>query len=76
MNALRETLSGRSPLFGKQLNRGRRQLIAQSVYGEEVLIVDARAHLTPAQMVERKLIGLMKTVPVSCVHSASVLRSR
>jgi hypothetical protein len=37
---------------------------------EEVLIVDARALLTPAQMVERKLISLLKDklLPVSHVR--------
>src|SRR5438105_1785544 len=34
---------------------------------EETLILDSRAELTPAQMVERKLIGLLrdKALPVS-----------
>ncbi len=31
---------------------------------EEHLVTDARAGLTPSQMVERKLAGLLKTVPV------------
>jgi hypothetical protein len=37
---------------------------------DESLIADARAHLTPAQMVERKLISLLKgkLVPVSHVR--------
>jgi hypothetical protein len=31
---------------------------------EEVLVVDARAGLSPAQMVERKLMGMLRTVPL------------
>lgn len=31
---------------------------------EEALVTDARAGLTPAQMVERKLIALLKTNPL------------
>jgi hypothetical protein len=50
----------------------------QPAHGEEMLVVDARAHLTPAQMVERKLIGLMKAalLPVSSMHSTSRLLRR
>jgi hypothetical protein len=40
---------------------------------EESLIADARAGLTPAQMVERKLLSLLKTnpLPVSQVMNGS-----
>jgi hypothetical protein len=40
---------------------------------EESLIADARAHLTPAQMVERKLVSLLKAnpLPVSQVMAGS-----
>ncbi len=31
---------------------------------EEVLVVDARAHLTPAQVVERKLMSLLEGRPL------------
>ena len=31
---------------------------------EEVLIPDSRARLTPAQMVERKLVSLLRSVPL------------
>lgn len=35
---------------------------------EETLIADARAGLTPAQMVERKLISLLKGRPLPMSH--------
>jgi hypothetical protein len=40
---------------------------------EEALVADARAHLTPSQMVERKLVSLLKAnpLPVSQVMSGS-----
>ena len=40
---------------------------------EEALVTDARAGLTPAQMVERKLVSLLKSnpLPVSHVMAAS-----
>jgi len=31
---------------------------------EEALVADARAGLTPAQMVERRLMGMLRTVPL------------
>jgi hypothetical protein len=39
---------------------------------EEVLVTDARAGLTPAQMVERKLVSLLQsaTLPVSRFQSS------
>jgi hypothetical protein len=40
---------------------------------EEALVTDARAGLTPAQMVEHKLVWLLKTtpLPVSQVRAGS-----
>ena len=35
---------------------------------EEALVTDARAGLTPAQMVERKLVALLKTNPLPVSH--------
>jgi hypothetical protein len=35
---------------------------------EEALVADARAGLTPAQMVERKLASLLKSQPVPVSH--------
>jgi hypothetical protein len=32
--------------------------------GEETLVPDLRARLTPAQMVERKLVSLLKSAPL------------
>ena len=45
---------------------------------EETLIVDARAHIGPAQVVERKLVALLKAVllPISQVRMSSCGRSR
>ena len=35
---------------------------------EETLIVDHRATLSPSQLVEQKLIGMLKTSPVMVSH--------
>jgi len=45
---------------------------------EETLIADTRADLSPAQMVERKLLLLLrdKAFPVSHMQMAKLLRSR
>jgi hypothetical protein len=54
-------------------------LSSDAPIGEE-LVLDARAALTPAQMVERKLIALLKgdALPVRCAvagfHSGHVRR--
>jgi hypothetical protein len=46
--------------------------------GDESLVADARAAMTPAQMVERKLVSLLKggPLPVSQVRMVSLLRGR
>jgi hypothetical protein len=38
---------------------------------KEVLVLDSRARLTPAQMVERKLVALLKrtSLPYSCLQT-------
>jgi len=41
---------------------------------EEVLVRDARAGLTPAQMVERKLISLLKGAPLPVSHLQTAAR--
>jgi hypothetical protein len=41
---------------------------------EEVLVIDARARMTPAQLVERKLIRLMKTAPLPVSHLQAAAR--
>jgi hypothetical protein len=46
---------------------------------EERLVVDDRAHLTPSEMVERKLVGLLKQnpLPVSQMNTGRrLIRSR
>ena len=45
---------------------------------EEVLVVDDRAHLRPAQIVESKLTRLLQaaTVPVSHLQNRGLLRAR
>ncbi len=45
---------------------------------EESLVTDARASLTPAQMVERKLFSLLRSnpLPMSHVQLSSVVRPR
>jgi hypothetical protein len=75
MRRSRETLSP-LPSRGKQPQRNHRPATTQSVSSEEILIVDARAHLTPAQMVERKLMGLIETLPLAYVRSALSARGR
>jgi hypothetical protein len=39
---------------------------------EEMLVPDTRARLTPAQMVERKLLSLLKSVALPVSHLQSV----
>jgi hypothetical protein len=73
-----ETPSARSAFLGKGSISERRAPVVVPAHGEETLVIDARAHLTPAQMVERKLLGLMKAapLPVSCMHSVARLSAR
>jgi hypothetical protein len=42
---------------------------------EEVLVADARAGLTPSQMVERKLAALLKSQPLPVSHMLTARRS-
>jgi hypothetical protein len=44
--------------------------------GEEVLVPDARGQLTPAQMVERKLVSMLRASPVLVSHLQSNARRR
>jgi hypothetical protein len=49
----------------KLLNRGDTQLSEPvPVFSEEALVTDARDGLTPAQMVERKLVSLLQSTPL------------
>jgi hypothetical protein len=52
--------------------------VATADGGEEVLVTDPRAALTPAQMVEQKLLSLLegRPLPVSQVRVALVPRDR
>jgi hypothetical protein len=53
--------------------------VAVSAYAEESLVADDRAGLTPSQMVERKLVTLLKTnpLPVSQLSTGRrLIRSR
>jgi hypothetical protein len=43
---------------------------------EEVLVPDARGQLTPAQMVERKLVSMLRASPVLVSHLQSNARRR
>jgi hypothetical protein len=43
---------------------------------EEALIADARAGLTPAQMVEHKLASLLKSAPLPVSHLMTPTRLR
>jgi hypothetical protein len=53
-------------------------LLSEGSTSDEVLIVDARAALRPAQLVERKLICLLKNVylPVSHVRTTALGNGR
>jgi hypothetical protein len=43
---------------------------------QEGLVIDARAGLTPSQLVERKLIGLLRGAPLPVSHLLSAARQR
>jgi hypothetical protein len=45
------------------------------VLTEEALVADARAGLTPAQMVEHKLASLLKTQPLPVSHMMTARRT-
>jgi hypothetical protein len=47
-----------------RLPTNEREPLHESTGKEEMLIPDARARLTPAQMVESKLLSLLKTTPL------------
>ena len=60
-------------LSGQKLQAGDRSRRA-AAEPEETLVHDARAHLTPAQMVEHKLLALLKSSDPSPKIGASGLR--
>lgn len=43
---------------------------------EEMLVVDVRGNLTPAQMVERKLLGLLRGAPMPVSQLLNAPRGR
>ena len=45
------------------------------VLAEEALVADARAGLTPAQMVERKLASLLRSQPLPVSHMMTARRT-
>lgn len=51
---------------------------ASVILPEESVVVDDRSHLTPAQMVETKLIHRLKesSLPVSHIHMRGMVRNR
>src|SRR5437899_384544 len=59
-------------------NRRELPLLSERSQSDEILIVDARACLRPAQLVERKLSSLLKSVylPVSHVRTTSLCSGR
>jgi hypothetical protein len=44
--------------------------------GEETLVIDARAELRPAEIVERKLVTLLRGVSVPVSHVSAAFRTR
>jgi hypothetical protein len=63
-----------------QENRSARRAYSEKLKANQVecLILDSRAELTPAQMVERKLVSLLKgrLLPVSHVRMTNLLGNR
>jgi len=60
-----------------QFDDTRRQVDANvSRTNEEVLVPDARALLTPAQMVERKLVSTLQRCPLMVSHLQTNSRYR
>jgi hypothetical protein len=53
----------------------RARLAAAPGKTEEALVADARAGLTPSQMVERKLAALLKSQPLRVSHMLTARRS-
>jgi hypothetical protein len=47
-----------------------------NLMAEEVLVPDDRALLTPAQMVERKLVSMLETTPVLVSHLQDSVKRR
>jgi hypothetical protein len=71
----------RTPQIGRATERESRSALALATGPfplDEALVVDARASLRPAQIVERKLMSLLKSVylPVSHVRTTALCNAR
>jgi hypothetical protein len=51
-------------------------MIDADAHGEEVIVVDTRGQLRPAEMVERKLVHLLRGVPMPVSHVSASMRRR
>jgi hypothetical protein len=76
-----ESASIRAPHITKLCGTERRRVlpvVCGAVAPGETLVVDSRASLRPAQLVERKLVSLLKNVyvPVSQVRTTTLYKGR
>jgi hypothetical protein len=74
----RSSNSLNAELSGGRSSRGRTYVRNRIPEIEESLIVDGRAHLTPSQLVENKLMSLLKRVflPVSHARTKGLRSAR
>jgi hypothetical protein len=70
---MRERLTTGTASAGR---RGGIEPSAAASHGEETLVVDARAQLRPAEMVERKLVALLRAVPLPVSQVSAAFRKR
>jgi hypothetical protein len=56
--------------------RGNQDVQAAAGDGEEVLVVDTRAQMRPAEIVERKLVSLLRAVPIPVSQVSAAMRKR
>lgn len=68
-----ERLSSGAASVGR---RGGHDGSAAAAHGEETLVVDARAQMRPAEMVERKLVSLLRAVPMPISQVSAPMRKR
>ena len=62
--------------MNEQPDRKRQGDVFHTHSNEEILIPDVRAQLTPAQMVERKLVSALKRCPLMVSHLQTNSRYR
>jgi hypothetical protein len=55
---------------------GGNDLPGSAADGQEVMVVDTRGQLRPAEMVERKLVHLLRGGPLPVSHVSAALRKR